>query len=52
MQKIDFNAMMHVMACKERLTPQQYRTLRGQILAGDPDGAMKGLRRLMRRERK
>lgn len=47
MQKIDFKAMMHVMACRDRLTPQQYRTLRGQVLAGDGDGAMKGLRKLL-----
>ena len=48
MQKIDFKAMMHVKACRDRLTAQQYRTLRGQVLAGDGDGAMKGLRRLMK----
>ena len=47
MQKIDFNALMHVKACKDRLTAQQYRTLRGQVLAGDGDGAMKGLRKLL-----
>ena len=34
--------------CKN-LTPQQYRTLKGQILAGDIEGAEKGLRRLLRR---
>ena len=39
--------MMHVMACKDRLTPQQYKTLRGQVLAGDGDGAMKGLRKVL-----
>ena len=47
MKQIDFKALMHVKACKNRLTPQQYRTLRGQVLAGDGDGAMKGLRRLL-----
>lgn len=47
MQKIDFNALIHVKACKDRLTPQQYRTLRGQVLAGDGDGALKGLRKLL-----
>ena len=50
MQKIDFKAMMHIQACKDRLTAQQYRTLRGQVLAGDGDGAMKGLRKLLRKE--
>ena len=47
MQKIDFKALIHVKACKDRLTAQQYRTLRGQVLAGDGDGAMKGLRKLL-----
>lgn len=47
MQKIDFKALMHVTACRDRLTPQQYRTLRGQVLAGDGDGALKGLRKLL-----
>lgn len=47
MQKIDIKALMHVKACKHRLTLQQYRTLRGQVLAGDGEGAMKGLRRLL-----
>lgn len=34
---------------KHRLTNQQYKTLRGQVLAGDPAGAMKGLRRILQR---
>lgn len=29
-----------------QLTRQQYRTLRGQVFAGDIDGAVKGLRKL------
>lgn len=48
MNKIDFKALMQVKACRDRLTAQQYRTLRGQVLAGDGEGAMKGLRRLMK----
>lgn len=48
MQKIDIKALMHVKACKDRLTRQQYKTLKGQILAGDADGAMNGPRRLLR----
>ena len=51
MQKIDFKALMHVEACKDRLTAQQYRTLRGQVFAGDGDGALKGLRRILSRGR-
>ena len=33
---------------KRRITWQQYKTLRGQALAGDIDGAVKGLARIMR----
>lgn len=47
MQRFDVRAAMNLKACKDRLTKQQYRTLKGQILAGDSDGAMKGLRRLL-----
>ena len=50
MHKIDFKALMHVMACRDRLTAQQYHTLRGQVLAGDGDGALKGLRKILSRE--
>ena len=31
------------------LTKQQYRTIKGQALAGDIDGAQKGLNSLLRR---
>ena len=34
---------------KHQLTKQQYKTLKGQILAGDKEGAMKGLRKLLKR---
>lgn len=47
MQRIDARALIQLKATKDRLSPQQYRTLRGQVLAGDPDGAMKGLRRIL-----
>lgn len=36
---------------KDKLTKQQYKTLRGQCLAGDIEGAMKGFNRLMRRKK-
>lgn len=49
MQEINFKALMQVKACRDRLTPQQYRVLRGQVLSGDPDGAIKGLRRILKR---
>ena len=51
MNKIDFKALMQVKACRDRLTAQQYRTLRGQVLTWDGDGAMKGLRRILSRGR-
>lgn len=47
MQHIDTKAMIQLKATKDRLSLQQYRTLRGQVLAGDPDGAMKGLRNIL-----
>lgn len=34
---------------QKHLTPQQYRTLKGQVIAGDTDGALKGLRKLLRK---
>lgn len=47
--RFDVKAAMNLKACRDRLTKQQYKTLKGQILAGDSEGAMKGLRRLLQR---
>lgn len=47
--KLDYKALIQVKACRGRLTAQQYRTLKGQVLAGDPDGALKGLRAILRK---
>ena len=47
MQKIDFKAMIQLQACRHRLKPEQYRTLRQQVLAGDPDGALRELREIL-----
>lgn len=47
MKNIDVKAVIQIKACRGRLTYQQYKTLRGQVLAGDSEGAMKGLRRLL-----
>lgn len=47
---IDTKAFIQLKACRDRLTAQQYRTLRGQVLAGDGDGALKGLRTILTRE--
>lgn len=32
---------------KPQLTRQQYKTLKGQILAGDAEGAMRGLQKIL-----
>ena len=42
-------ALGHLRANNRNLTPQQFKTLRGQILAGDPAGAMKGLQNILKR---
>ena len=47
MREIDTRALGNLRSAKNRLTRQQYKTLRGQVLAGDPAGAMKGLRRIL-----
>ena len=44
---IDFKALMQIKACKRKLTTQQYRTLKGQVLSGNSEGALKGLKRLI-----
>lgn len=45
--QIDSKALIQVKACRDRLTPQQYRTLKGQVLAGDADGALRGLQKIL-----
>lgn len=46
---VDTNALRRLKVCRHRLTRQQYKTLRGQILAGEAEGAMKGLRKILTR---
>lgn len=46
MSGFDRNAAMNLKASRSILTKQQYKTLKGQILAGDSAGAMKGLEKL------
>ena len=48
MRYIDKSALLWLKAYRHQLTAQQYKTLRGQVLAGDAEGAMKGLRKLIR----
>jgi hypothetical protein len=48
--KINFRALAHLKAHREQLTKQQFATLRGQIFSGNADGAMKGLRKILKGE--
>lgn len=49
MQEVNVGALIRLKHARHLLTAHQYKTLRGQVLAGDPDGAMRGLRKLMQR---
>ena len=42
-------ALTVLLDAKPLLNRQQFKTLRGQILAGDPRGAVKGLGKILRR---
>lgn len=50
LRAINPRALMRLKAYRHRLNWQQYKTLRGQVLAGDDTGAMKGLDRILRRK--
>lgn len=43
-------AFKHLKNARYRLTKQQYYTLKGQILAGNPVGALKGLKKILDRK--
>lgn len=45
-------AMMMLKTYHASLTRQQIRTLKGQVLAGDIDGAMRGLDRILGRRKR
>lgn len=49
MDDVTQKALRHLRDCRNRLTPQQYKVLKGQIAAGDVTGALKGLRKLLKR---
>lgn len=51
LKPIDARALIQIKGARQHLTAQQYRTLKGQVLAGDPDAAMKGLRKIMQKGR-
>ena len=40
--------LMLLKRCRSALTAQQYRTLKGQVLAGDTLGALNGLEKIMK----
>ncbi len=52
LREIDTDAIIRLKFHKKDLTYQQYHTLRGQVLAGDTEGAMKGLKKLLRRNKR
>lgn len=43
---INFGALVMLEQRRHLLTPQQYKTIKGQILAGETDGALRGLQKL------
>ena len=47
LKEIDVTALIKLKGARPKLTPQQYRTLRGSILSGDSVGAMKGLKKVL-----
>lgn len=50
LRAINPRALIRLKAYRNRLNWQQYKTLRGQVLAGDDKGAMKGLDKILRRK--
>ena len=50
MRGIDAKALIQLKATRHRLQAQTYRNMRGKVMAGDPDAAMKGLRKLLTME--
>lgn len=51
LKHINPTALITLKAHRTNLTAQQYQTLRGQVLAGDDEGALKGLKKVMNRKR-
>lgn len=47
MSEVNQRAIATLKSYKRKLTRQQYKTLRGQILKGNDEGAMKGLHKLI-----
>ena len=51
MKEVDVNAVCRLKAYRRVLTHQQYQTLKGQILAGNHAGAMRGLNNILQRRK-
>ncbi len=47
MKEVNVGALIRLKNNRHLLSGHQYKTLRGQVLAGDADGAMKGLRKIL-----
>ena len=46
---VNIQAMRELKRARRYLTPQQYRTIKGQILAGQYAPALRGLEKLLQR---
>ena len=44
---VDNRALGTLLSYKPQLSRQQFKTLKGQILAGDAEGALRGLKKLL-----
>lgn len=51
-ENINIGALIELNKQKHLLTQQQYKTFKGQILAGNAAGALKGITRLMNRKKR
>ena len=45
-------ALVMLLSRRSDVTRQQFRTLKGQIIAGDAEGARKGLEKILKRNKK
>jgi hypothetical protein len=51
MKPIQYEALLILNANRKNLTTQQYKTLRGQVLSGNAEGAIKGLNKLTKEKK-
>ena len=49
LKQIDTRALKRLKAARLKLSPQQYRVLKGQVLAGEPEAALRGLDKILGR---